>query len=273
MAAGVAVSVRAAPEPPKIRFALGMSVGSEDVAATVSEPAAVSTSLIVKTSAPVALSSAMLVSAMSVIVGTSFTASTVTTKVSLVVAVPSLTVTVIVAVPNWLAAGVAVSVRAAPEPPKTRFALGISVGSEDVAATVSEPAAVSTSPIVTASAPVALSSEVVVSAMSEIVGASFAALSVMVKVCAAFVSTPPLAVPPLSWTVTVTVALPLAFAAGVKVSAPLAARAGWALKRALALFVRVKLNVWADSSAGPAEMLVAKPLWLCAPASSATVRT
>ena len=192
---------------------------------------------------------------------------------SLVVAVPSLTVTVIVAVPNWLAAGVAVSVRAAPEPPKTRFVLGMSVGSEDVAATVSEPAAVSTSPIVTASAPVALSSAMLVSAMSVIVGASFAALSVRVKVCAALVSTPPLAVRPLSCAVTVTVALPLAFVAGVKVSVPAAPIAGWALKRALASFVSVKLTVWADSSAGPAEMLVAKPLWFCAPASSTTVRT
>ena len=107
-------------------------------------------------------------------VGASFTAVTVRANVSLVVVVPSFTVTVIVAVPDRLAAGVAVSVREAPEPPMTRFALGISVVSEDVAVTVSEAAAVSTSPIVNASALVAVSSAVVVSAMSVIVGASFA---------------------------------------------------------------------------------------------------
>ena len=37
------------------------------------------------------------------------------------------TVTVIVAVPDWLAAGVSVIVRLAPLPPSTRLALGISV--------------------------------------------------------------------------------------------------------------------------------------------------
>ena len=103
------------------------------------------------------------------------------------------------------------------------------------------------------------------------VGASAIAVTVMVKVCAAVVATPPLAVPPSSWAVTVTVALPLAFAAGVKVSVPLALIAGWALKRALWVFVRVKLIVCVDSFVGPADRLVAKPLWVCAPASSATV--
>ena len=105
------------------------------------------------------------------------------------------------------------------------------------------------------------------------VGASFDAISVIINVCAALVATPPLAVPPVSWAITVTVAVPLAFAAGVKVSVPPALMAGWALKRALVVFVTVKLTVCADSSAGPAEMLAAKPLWVCAPASSATVRT
>ena len=48
----------------------------------------------------------------------------------------------------------------------------------------------------------------------------------MVKVTAAEVSAPPLAVPPSSCSVTVTVALPFAFAAGVKVSTPLGEMAG-----------------------------------------------
>ena len=60
----------------------------------------------------------------------------------------------------------------------------------------------------------------------------------MVKV-EVLVSTPPLAVPPLSWATTVTVALPKALAAGVKVSVPLVLIAGWALKRLLLLFVTV----------------------------------
>jgi hypothetical protein len=98
-------------------------------------------------------------------------------------------------------------------------------------------------------------------------GAVFA--NVIVKVCA-LVATPLFAVPPVSWAVTVTVALPVVLP-GVKVSVPSAASAGWTLKRLLLVFVRVKLQVCADSSAGPAEMLVAKLLWLCAPAFGATV--
>ena len=46
-------------------------------------------------------------------------------------------------------------------------------------------------------------------------GASLTAVTVMVKVWVALVSTPPLAVPPSSWMLTVTVAVPLALAAGV----------------------------------------------------------
>ena len=39
--------------------------------------------------------------------------------------------------------------------------------------------------------------------------------TLIVKVCGALVSAPPLAVPPLSWSVTETSALPLALVAGV----------------------------------------------------------
>ena len=46
-------------------------------------------------------------------------------------------------------------------------------------------------------------------------GASLTAFTVIVKVWAADVSTPPLAVPPSSWIRTETVAEPLALAAGV----------------------------------------------------------
>ena len=48
-----------------------------------------------------------------------------------------------------------------------------------------------------------------------ITGASLIGVTVIVKVCVALVSTPPLAVNPLSCICTVTVALPLALAVGV----------------------------------------------------------
>ena len=53
------------------------------------------------------------------------------------------------------------------------------------------------------------------SAIALSVGASLTAVTVTVKVRVTVVSTPPLAVPPLSGTVTVIVAVPLALAAGV----------------------------------------------------------
>ncbi len=73
---------------------------------------------------------------------------------SLAVATPSDTVTVMVDVPDWFAAGVTVTVRFAPEPPSTTFATGTSVAFYEVRVTVSELAAVSTSPTVKTSAPV-----------------------------------------------------------------------------------------------------------------------
>ena len=90
---------------------------------------------------------------MSLIVGGSLAAVTVSTKVSVAASVPSLTVSVIVAVPLWFAAGVTVTVRAAPLPPMTRFASGTSVWLAEVAVTVRLAAGVSTSPTVKARAP------------------------------------------------------------------------------------------------------------------------
>ena len=105
------------------------------------------------------------------------------------------------------------------------------------------------------------------------VGASFTAVTVIVKVCGALAFVPPLATPPLSWAMTVTVAVPLELAAGVKVSVPDALTAGWTLNSPLLLFVTVKLTVCVDSSTGPAEMLVAKFATDCAPASSVKLRS
>ena len=61
-------------------------------------------------------------------------------------------------------------------------------------------------------------------------GASLTVVTAMVKVFVAL-STPPLAVPPLSSTTTVTVAWPLALRAEVKVSTPALLIAGATLKR------------------------------------------
>src|SRR6185436_2976919 len=66
-------------------------------------------------------------------------------------------------------------------------------------------------------------------------GASFTGITRIVNVWSALVSWPPLAVPPLSNSRTVTVAEPKAFAAGVYVSVPVGLMAGNTLKSALLL--------------------------------------
>ena len=92
--------VRLAPLPPSVMFAFGTSVVFDEVAVTVRDAAGVSTSPTVKAIFPVAISSAVVLSVLSLMVGRSFTAVTVNTKVSLAVPVsPSVTVTVMVVVP------------------------------------------------------------------------------------------------------------------------------------------------------------------------------
>src|SRR5437667_25447 len=92
----------------------------------------------------------------------------------------------------------------------------------------------------------------------------------MVKVTAVEVSTPPLAVPPLSESVTVAVALPFALGAGVKLSTPVAEIDGCTLEGARVWLEGWKWTVWPPSSAGPAEMAVAHAAEY-APESSLTV--
>ncbi len=70
------------------------------------------------------------------------------------------------------------------------------------------------------------------------VGRSLTEVTTMVKVWTVLVSTPPFAVPPLSFTWTLTVAEPLASAATVKVSVPSFATSGWVENRPLLLFDR-----------------------------------
>ena len=96
-------------------------------------------------------------------------------------------------------------------------------------------------------------------------------MTVRVKVCAALVSTPPSAVPPLSCARTVTVAVPLAVLSGVKVSVPLAPIAGATLKSAELSVVTMKLTVCAASPDGPAEMAVTKLLEVTSPLLAGTV--
>ncbi len=116
------------------------------------------------------------------------------------------------------------------------------------------------------------SSAAVLLAMRLNVGASFTGVTVIVNVCAGLVSTPPLAVPPLSVSLSVIVADPFAFGAGVNVRAPLALTAGPAAKSAgFELPVRTNASVCPASSAGPALMPVAQLATDCAPASSSTV--
>ena len=83
---------------------------------------------------------------------------------------------------------------------------------------------------------------------------------VMVKVLGALVFEPPLAVPPSSTAVTVTVARPWAFAAEVNVSVPLGLIAGWTANSAGVSAMTVNVTFWADSLAGPGEIAVTQPL-------------
>ena len=108
-------------------------------------------------------------------------AAAVSTKVSLADREPSRTVTVIVAVPLWPAAGVTVTVRLASLPPNTMLASGTRVVFDEPPSRVRLASAVSTSPTVMARAPVFAFSAIVWLAMSEIVGASLTAVTPMVK--------------------------------------------------------------------------------------------
>src|SRR5437899_2100449 len=103
-------------------------------------------------------------------------------------------------------------------------------------------------------------------------GASLTAVTLMLKVCGALVSLPPLAVPPLSRATIVMRAVPLALAAAVNVSVPVGAMAGPEENNpGLVLLVTMNVIVWPASFAGPTAMLVAQLLIVWATASSSTV--
>src|SRR5688572_2861574 len=110
-------------------------------------------------------------------------ALTFTTKESLAISPePSDTVRLTMAEPNWLSAGVTLTVRLAPLPPRAMLAVGTKVGLDEIAATARPLADVSTSPTVNGSKAVVLFWEIDWLVMSDIVGASFTALTVTAKV-------------------------------------------------------------------------------------------
>ncbi len=133
----------------------------DEARVTVRLAGAVSASPIVKAIGPVDVSSFVVRSAMSTIVGTSFTAVIVNTNVSVAVLNPSLTVTVIVAVPVWFGAGVTDIVRLAPVPPNTMLPFGTRVMLFDVPVSVRLSNGVSVSPTVKPIGPRTVSSSMV----------------------------------------------------------------------------------------------------------------
>ena len=142
LVAGVTVKVRLAPLPPRTMLPFGTNVGLDEEPLTTRLAAVVSTSPIARPIGPVDVPWLMVLSARFEIVGASFTAFTVSKNVSLALNNPSLTVTVIVAVPDWLAAGVTVTVRLAPLPPKTILLTGTKVGLEEAPLSVRLPVVV-----------------------------------------------------------------------------------------------------------------------------------
>src|SRR5207247_5571176 len=101
-------------------------------------------------------------------------------------------------------------------------------------------------------------------------GATLIGCTSMTNVCAADVSMPPFAVPPLSDSVSVIVAAPIVFVAGVYVSVPFAATAGPAENSAgLLLPVTLNVSVW-PLSFGPALIDVAQLFTVRAPLFSNT---
>src|SRR5439155_8054216 len=102
--------------------------------------------------------------------GELFMGLTVTWNAVLPVSEPSLTLTVTVAVPNWLVADVAVTVRLDPLPPKLRLLSGKRAGLDEEPETRRLSALVSASPIVKGIGPVDEFSVIVWSGILEMEG-------------------------------------------------------------------------------------------------------
>ena len=154
--AGVIVIVRFVPDPPKTMLVLGTSVVFDEVPVTLRFAGAVSASPTVKPIGPTTVLTAVAWFGILEMVGGVLGVEplTVRRKLELAVALPSFTVTVIVAVPVCPVAGVTVTVRFAPEPPKTILALGTRVEFDEDPLSVRFPVAVSASPTVKPMGPV-----------------------------------------------------------------------------------------------------------------------
>ena len=160
-AVGTSVSVRLAPLPSNKRFAPATNPALVEVPLTTRADRGVSKSPIVKATVT-GVPSVVVWLGMLEIVGASFTGLTVKRNVVEAVApFPSVTVTVMLAVPNWSANGERDTVRLAPLPPKARLLLGSNVGLDEVAESVRLAAGVSKSPTVKAIPAAAVSSLIV----------------------------------------------------------------------------------------------------------------
>src|SRR5262249_41618607 len=126
--AGTMLTVRLAPEPPNVTE--GTSAVLPDRPLRMRLAAGVSGSLMVKLML-VATSSPIVRSPIGEIVGGSLIWRMVSWNESLLVAVPSVANTVMVTVPTWLVAGMTLTVRLAPEPPKVMLASGTIVGLDE----------------------------------------------------------------------------------------------------------------------------------------------
>src|SRR5713101_7867904 len=195
--------------------ALATSPRLDELPASVRFAAEVCASPIVKASGGVAPFSFSPWSAIVEMTGKPLTALTVNKKLALLAPAPSLTVRVIVALPNWFAAGVTATVRTAPLPPKTMFALGTRVGFEETPESVKLATGESTSATMKGRTPVVVPWSIVWFGMLLTVGGSFTGVTVTLKLRATVL----FAGPPL-FTVSVIVAVPFALADDAKVSEP-----------------------------------------------------
>ena len=126
--------MRLAPLPPSTMFAFGTRPVLEELAVKFRLPAAVSRSPTVTGSGPVAVSPSIVRFGRPDSVGGSLTGLTVSINTLLEVAPPgSLTVTVTLAEPFWLAVGRSVTVRLEALPPKAIPERGSNPGLDEVA--------------------------------------------------------------------------------------------------------------------------------------------
>ena len=153
-AAGVIVTVRLAPAPPKTILPFGTNPGLAELPEIVRLLADVSRSSTVKSMAGVEVLIRVFVAGMLEITGAVLSGRTVTAKLMLLERAPvSVTDTLIIDVPVWLPA-ITVTVRLAPLPPKEMLPSGMMPGSDDILLKVRLVAGSSASPIVNGSAPV-----------------------------------------------------------------------------------------------------------------------